>query len=90
MATLTPAQRHAAYLRQQLHLVQSGRKTRAPGIRKCPDCHKPYIGDDTPVVWCPECRTGHQVACRDCGTRFPCDQAGTVICPCCRDQTTLF
>ena len=78
------------YLAHQLMLVRTGRRSRAAGIRRCTDCHEPFIDDHTGLTWCPTCRTAHHRRCADCGQSFPNTPAGDRLCDCCRDQFALF
>jgi len=83
-----PTYLHDDYLRHQLMLVRTGRKTRAPGIRRCPDCKEPHIADQTGIAYCPECRVNHTVRCRTCRAPIPLD--GNPQCLCCQNQIPLF
>lgn len=78
------------YLAENLRLVQTGCKSRAPGIRRCGDCKRPWIDDHTGLAWCPDCRVTHTRRCRTCGTPFTNTRAGDVLCVSCRDQDPLF
>ena len=77
-------------LRRNLRLVQSGRKTRAPGIRRCPECDTPFIDDHSGLPLCPACRPNHTRQCAHCRARFTNTPAGDRLCPSCRHQPSLF
>ena len=70
--------------------VQSGKKSRAPGIRRCKDCHHPYIDDYSGLPHCPNCRTNHRRFCKSCQTLIENTIAGDKLCASCTDQTALF
>lgn len=78
------------YLAHHLMLVRTGRKSRAPGIRKCPDCAEAFIADDTGIPHCPTCRTGHRRRCTDCHAWITNTADGERQCLSCRDQISLF
>ena len=77
-------------LARNLRLVQSGRKTRAPGIHRCGDCDTPFIADHSGLTLCPECRPNHTRQCAQCPTRFTNTRDGDRLCPSCRHQPSLF
>ena len=70
--------------------VQSGKKSRAPGIRRCKDCGTAYIDDDSGLVHCFNCRTERRRFCKQCKTRISNNTAGDKLCASCADQTALF
>lgn len=76
-------------LQRNLARVQNGVLHRAPGIRKCADCHEPYIQDESGLNWCPDCRVHHVRRCSDCTIRFFCTREGHTRCPSCRQQLAL-
>ena len=80
---LTSAQRN-------LRLVQSGRKTRAAGIRRCADCTNPYIDDHSGLTLCLTCRPNHTRQCAQCPARFTNTPTGDRLCQSCRQQPSLF
>ena len=80
----------AMHLRHNLMLVQSGQKTRAPGIKKCPDCREHFIDDHRGLPYCGNCRINHTRACGDCGQPFRNTESGDRLCPSCREQIPLF
>jgi hypothetical protein len=84
----TPADTEG-YLAHQLMLVRTGRKTRAPSIRRCDDCGEPFIGDSSGLSYCPTCRPTHQRRCADCTQLFPNTPTGDRRCGCCRHQLAL-
>ncbi len=71
-------------------LVATGRKSRAPGIRRCTDCREAFIADTSGLGWCPTCRPNHHRRCADCGQPFANTPAGDRLCDCCRQQLSLF
>ena len=77
-------------LLQNLQLVRSGVKSRAPGIRRCPDCDEPWIDDHTGLSYCPGCRIQHRRRCRTCRAHITNTADGNPLCDSCTDQTTLF
>ena len=85
-----PAEDVDSYLRHNLMLVRTGRRDRAPGIRKCADCTEHFIDDHTGLSWCRTCRTDHHRRCADCHTLMPITADGDRRCDCCQSQTTLF
>jgi hypothetical protein len=78
------------HLAHQLMLVRTGRKSRAAGIRRCPDCTEPFIDDQTGLVHCPICRTNYRRRCADCHTPMANTTDGDRLCLSCRDQLALF
>jgi predicted RNA-binding Zn-ribbon protein involved in translation (DUF1610 family) len=78
------------YLVHNLMLVQTGRKSRAAGIRKCSDCDRAWIDDHAGLTQCPECRTEHFRRCAGCRARIRNTTDGDRYCDCCRDQLPLF
>ncbi len=80
----------ASYLRHNLMLVQTGQRDRAPGIRRCADCHEPWIDDHTGLSWCRTCRPEHRRRCAHCHTFIAITPDGDRLCDCCREQTALF
>ncbi len=88
--TNDPAEDVDSYLRHNLMLVRTGRRDRAPGIRKCADCHEHFIDDHTGLAWCRDCRTTHHRHCVDCHALMPITADGDRLCDCCQTQTTLF
>lgn len=74
---------------ENLRAVQSGRRSRAPGIGRCPDCTVVFIRDSS-VRWCPTCRVGHVLPCTGCGVRIPIAEDGSRVCPSCQGQLPLF
>jgi hypothetical protein len=79
-----------SYLEHNLRLVQSGRKSRAAGIRRCADCSTAFIADDSGLALCVACRPNHTRRCRTCQVQFPNTVAGDELCVSCRNQPTLF
>jgi hypothetical protein len=75
-------------LLQNLQLVRSGVKSRAPGIRRCLDCDQPWIDDHTGLTYCPVCRVGHWQRCRRAQIAVTVD--GNPLCDSCTDQIPLF
>lgn len=78
------------YQRFNLMLVRTGRKSHAPGIRRCRDCAEPWIDDHTGLVHCPECRTGHRRFCHGCKTLITNTEHGDRYCISCQNQHALF
>lgn len=78
------------HLAHNLHLVTTGRKSRAAGIRRCTDCDTPFINDDSGLLYCPTCRTNHRRACEGCRQTMAIPVSGDRFCDCCHDQETLF
>ena len=78
------------HVAHQLMLVRTGRKSRAPGIRRCDDCREPFVDDHTGLPWCTACRVAHRRRCADCDHPFPNTAAGDRRCTCCREQLPLF
>ena len=70
--------------------VQSGKRSRAPGIRRCKDCDTAYIDDNSGLVHCANCRTDHQRFCKGCKRLIPNTTAGDKLCASCADQSALF
>ena len=85
-----PAEDVDSYLRHNLMLVQTGRRDRAPGIRRCTDCHEPWIDDHTGLSWCRTCRTTHRRRCEGCHALIAITTDGDRLCDCCQQQTGLF
>lgn len=85
-----PAADVDSYLRHNLMLVRTGRRDRAPGIRKCADCAEHFIDDNTGLAWCRDCRTGHYRRCQGCQTLMFITPDGDRLCNCCQTQITLF
>lgn len=81
---------HEEYLQHNLMLVRTGRKSRAPGIRRCPDCTEPFIDDHTGLSHCPDCRTDHRRFCRGCHRLIANTARGERYCVSCENQTPLF
>lgn len=79
-----------SYLRHNLMLVQTGRRSRAPGVRRCADCDTPYIDDHSGLTWCRTCRVTRHRRCADCRTSMPITPDGDRLCDCCRAQGALF
>jgi hypothetical protein len=77
-------------LLQNLQLVRSGVKSRAPGIRRCPDCDESWIDDHTGLTYCPTCRIGHWQRCRMCHAQIAITVGGNPLCDSCTDQIPLF
>ena len=77
------------YLAHQLMLVQTGRKNRAPGIRRCADCAQPFIDDHTGLGHCATCRVTHRRHRADCRQPFLNTPAGDRLCASCRNQLAL-
>lgn len=77
------------YLRHNLALVRSGRKTRAPGIKRCRDCDEPFIDRNTGLSYCPDCRTNHDRHCQGCRARMRNTTEGHRYCVCCQNQLPL-
>jgi hypothetical protein len=75
---------------RNLRLVQSGRRTRAPGIRRCGDCDTAFIDDHSGLPLCVECRPNHTRQCAHCPARFTNTPAGDRLCSSCRQQPALF
>ncbi|MGH3611159.1 MAG: hypothetical protein ACRDRK_00760 [Pseudonocardia sp.] len=78
------------YLAHQLMLVKTGRKSRAAGIRRCPDCTEPFIDDHTGLTHCPDCRTAYRRHCADCRAPMTNTAAGDRLCLSCQNQLVLF
>ena len=78
------------YLVINLMDVQSGKKSRAPGIRRCKDCDTAYIDDNSGLVHCPVCRIDHRRFCKNCKRLIPNTAAGDKLCASCTDQSALF
>ena len=78
------------HLAHNLMLVRSGRKSRAAGIRRCPDCDKPFIDDSSGLAHCPDCRLYRRRRCDACRASIVNTAAGDRLCESCREQTTLF
>jgi hypothetical protein len=78
------------YYQRNLHLVQAGVKSRAPGIRRCRDCRTPFIAGTTNHTYCPTCRPNHHQHCHICTREFPIDNLCTPLCPLCHTHPTLF
>lgn len=78
------------HLYQNLKAVQTGVKSRAPGIRRCRDCENPYIDDNSGLPYCPHCRTAHRRFCKHCHTLIRNTEEGDRLCASCADQELLF
>jgi hypothetical protein len=85
-----PRYLHDDYLRHNLMLVRTGRKSRAPGIRRCPDCDEPFIDDHAGLPHCPGCRTAHCRFCKGCCQLIANTTEGDRYCLSCQSQPTLF
>jgi hypothetical protein len=77
-------------LLQNLQLVRSRVKSRAPGIRRCPDCDQPWIDDHTGLAYCPVCWVGRWQRCRTCRAQIAMTVDGNPLCDSCTDQFPLF
>ena len=78
------------YLAHNLMLVQTGRKSRASGIRRCPDCTEAFIDDHTGLAHCPTCRTAYRRRCAVCRAPIAITADGDRLCLSCQDQIPLF
>lgn len=78
------------YLRHNLMLVQTGRKSRAPGIQRCTDCREPFINRGTGLSYCADCRTDHRRFCKGCNTLIANTIHGDRYCLSCQNQMSLF
>ena len=77
-------------LLQNLQAIRSGVKSRAPGIRRCPDCDEPWIDDHTGTAHCPICRIEHRWRCRTCWALVAITADGNSLCDSCINQIPLF
>ena len=77
-------------LLQNLQAVRSGVKSRAPGIRRCPDCDQPWIDDHTGLTYCLTCRIEHRWRCRTCRALVVIVVDGSPLCDSCIAQIALF
>lgn len=77
-------------LLQNLQLIRTGVKSRAPGIRRCRDCDQPWIDDHTGLSHCPLCRINHRRQCRSCRAQMAVTADGNPLCDSCTHQIALF